>query len=63
MNPQGVRFPNPSLVKGGLHLLPQRAQSCPCSEDTILSSENKDVSFYLREIFFHFLYTFFSSRK
>lgn len=31
--------------------------------DTALSSENKGVRFYLREIFFHFLYTFFSSRK
>lgn len=32
-------------------------------EDTALSSKNKDISFYLREIFFLFLYTFFSSRK
>lgn len=64
MSLQGVRSPGPRvyLVKGGPHLLPQRTQSL-AREDIALSSKNKDISFYLREIFFLFLYTFFSSRK
>lgn len=54
---RGSQVPKPQVQ------LKDTAKSLPREKTLPLAWKNKDLRFYLREIFFPLLYTFFSSRK